>query len=73
MEKCDICKQEIRESFMGIKSSNIYSLEIKRYSERGIEMLGNEMIQPIVMKICSNCNQKEKIINKFKELFCDSI
>lgn len=73
MEKCDICKKEIRESFMGIKSFNIYKLEIKRYFENGIEMLGNEMIQPIVMKICSKCNQKDKIINKFKELFCDSI
>lgn len=73
IEKCDICKKEIKRNHLGIKSFLIYQLDIRRYSDQGYVWPGNEIISPIRIKVCSNCNQNEKILEKFKELLCISI
>jgi len=73
MVKCDICKNEIKKNHLGLKSFSIYQLEIARYSDQGNLMFGNKIINPIKVKVCPNCNENEKIIKEFKNLFCKSI
>ena len=73
MVKCDICKNKIKKNSLGIKSFFIYQLQIDRYSDQGNLMPGNNIFNPIKVKVCPNCNKNEKIIKELKNLFCKSI